>query len=345
LDETMLRSNLTILQNAADQMSARAARLDSESAGSDKMTFSKDLAERSSDPAVALLMANEESLFVVRLKARQGLKAQLSERIAQLEQEVEGIKGQVKAKDTEVELITSELTGVRSLYDRNLVPYQRVTRLERDAAALAGERSALVAAAAQADGKITETQLQILQVDQDARSEAARDLRESQGKLQELLERQVAARDQLNRTELRAPQDGVIYQLAVHTVGGVINAGEPVMLIVPTQDRLAVQAKISPRDIDRVVIGQPATLRFTSFDQRTTPEVEAKVIRVSPDLTVDSRSGVGFYLADVAIPGGAPVKLVPGMPVEVFVETESRTVLSFLVKPLLDQVKRAFRDG
>jgi HlyD family secretion protein len=191
--------------------------------------------------------------------------------------------------------------------------------------------------------------LQIIQIDQDLRTEVGKDLAEIRGKLSELVEKRVAAEDQLKRTDIRAPQDGLVHQLAVHTVGGVINPGEPIMLVVPRADTLTVEAKIAPQDIDQVRLGQRAVLRFSAFNQRTTPEINGEVSLVSADITQEAKSGASFYTVRIAPPSSElarldGLKLVPGMPVESFIQTGERTVISYLTKPLADQITRAWRE-
>jgi HlyD family secretion protein len=224
-----------------------------------------------------------------------------------------------------------------------------LTSLERDTARLEGERSQLAGAIAQSKGKIAEVQLQILQIDQDLRTEVGKDLIETRSKLSELSERKTAAVDQLNRIDIRAPQSGRVHELSVHTVGGVIAPGEQIMLIVPDTDALAVEVKIAPHDITQVYLGQAATVRFSSFDQTATPEVEGTVSLVSPDLTQDQRTGVSYYMIRIAVKPDqlgklGTDKLMPGMPADVFIKTAGRTVLSYLTKPLMDQAERAFRE-
>jgi HlyD family secretion protein len=221
--------------------------------------------------------------------------------------------------------------------------------LERDAARLDGEKGQLIAAIAEAKGKTSEVELQIIQVDQDVRSQDAQDIADVRGKLSELTERKVAAEDQLKRVDIRAPQSGRVHELAMHTVGGVIGPGESIMMIVPDTDALTVEAKVSPTDIDQLTLGQLASLHFSAFNQRTTPEVFGHVSRIAADLTQDQHSGATFYVIRIAIDPDSlkqlkNLKLVPGMPVEVFIQTESRNLLSYLIKPLEDQVARAFRD-
>ncbi len=256
---------------------------------------------------------------------------------------------QVTAKQREIRLIGEELRGVRELFAKNLIQITRVTALERDAARLEGERGALVSSIAQTKGKVTETELQVLQVDQDLRTEVGKELAEIRGKLAELVEKRVAAEDQLRRVEIRAPQDGVVHQLAIHTVGGVVSPGEPLMLIVPRSDALTVEAKIQPQDIDQVRLGHRAVLRFSAFNQRTTPELTGEVSRVSADVSQDQKTGASFYTVRIQPAAGELERLrglllVAGMPVESFIQTGERTVISYLTKPLADQIAKAWRE-
>jgi HlyD family secretion protein len=351
LDETQTLANATIISTNFDQLLARQARLETERDNADEIIFPKILLERSRDPGseAARAISAERSLFDLRRQARGGQKAQFKERSAQLQEEIKGYLGQIEAKQKEVDFIHQELEGVRTLWQKNLVPMNRLTALERDTARLEGERSQLSGTIAGARGKIAEIELQIIQVDQDLRTEVGKDLIEARSKISELAERKTAAVDQLNRIDIRAPQSGRVHQLTVHTVGGVISPGEQIMLIVPDADALAVEVKIAPRDIDHVYVGQAASMRFAAFDQKTTPGVEGEVSMVSADLTQDQRTGTSYYTARVSLKpeelarlGNA--KLVPGMPVDVFIKTPGRTALSYLIKPLRDQAERAFKE-
>ena len=225
----------------------------------------------------------------------------------------------------------------------------RLTTLQRDQARLNGEKAQYISQRAQAKGKISETELQIIQVDKDMVSEVSKDLRETNDKIGELIERKVTAEDQLRRVDIRSPQDGVVEQSTVHTVGGVINAGDAIMLVVPQTDDLQVEAKVNPQDIAKLQVGQETLLRLSAFNQRTTPELNGLVSRVSPDVTTDQRTGQTYYTIRVSMPLQeiarlGDVKLIPGMPVEAFVQTGDRTVMSYLMKPLRDQLMRAFRE-
>jgi HlyD family secretion protein len=349
LDETVTRANLAIVTKGLGELMARKARLESERDGRDAINFPAQLVADASDPDRAAAMDSERKLFNLRKTARSGQKAQLQERIAQLQEEISGLAAQQNAKTKEIGLIERELAGVRQLWKQNLVQLNRLTALEREATRLEGERGQLIAAAAQAKGKTAETALQILQIDQDIASDVAKELREVDGKIGEFIERKVAAEDQLKRIDIRAPQDGTVFQLAVHTVGGVITAGDPIMLIVPEADNLSVEVKVNPQDIDQVQPNQKAILRFTAFNMRTTPEIEGTVTRISADTSTDQRTGQSYYTIRIAMPADqvkrlGDVKLLPGMPVEAFVQTGDRTMLSYLMKPLHDQFVRAFRE-
>jgi HlyD family secretion protein len=349
LDETVTRANLAIVSKGLDELRARKARLESERDGWDTIIFPAQLVAGASDPDLAAAMDSERKLFNLRKTARKGQKAQLQERVAQLGEEITGLTAQQNSKAKEITLVERELIGVRDLWNKNLVQLNRLTALEREATRLDGERGQLIAAAAQAKGKVAETALQILQIDQDLASEVAKELREVDGKIGEFIERKITAEDQLKRIDIRAPQDGSVFQLAVHTVGGVITAGDPIMLIVPEADNLSVEVKVNPQDIDQLQLNQKAILRFSAFNARTTPEIEGIVTRISADTSTDQRTGQTYYTLRISMPAEqierlGNVKLLPGMPVEAFVQTGERTMLSYLMKPLHDQVMRAFRE-
>lgn len=350
LDDVVLRSNLGVIQSNLDEMAARQARLEAERDGIGAITFPPELRARAGeDPQIAKLITGEQRVFDLRREARNGQRAQLKERIIQLHKEMDGLRAQIEANKQEVVLMGKELESVRDLWRKNLVPISRVTAIERDSVRTSGEGGRLVSSLAAAGGKVSETELQILQIDQDLRSEVAKELREIQAKVAELRERRIAAEDQLRKTDLRAPQGGIVHQLQVHVKGEVLPAGEPVMMIVPNQDALAVEVRVAPTDIDQVHVGQASTLRFPSFNARTTPEISATVYRVSADSETDKRTGASFFSVRIALEQNeldklGTTKLVPGMPVEAFIQTEQRSMLSYLLKPVSDQMARAFRE-
>ncbi|MBS7542961.1 HlyD family type I secretion periplasmic adaptor subunit [Ancylobacter oerskovii] len=349
LDDTVTLANLMVVDTQLVELSARRARLEAERDGRDAVSHAPDLVARREEANVARAIDGEISLFTSRRTAMDGQVSQLRTRIGQLGDEVEGLNAQIAAKSVEIGFIKEEIAGTDELYRKGLAPLTRLRSLQRDKARISGERGQLQADLARTRGRISETELQILQLDQDRRAEVIEQLREIEGKWAELQERRIAAQDKLTRVELRAPVAGIVHQLDVHTVGGVISPGQTVMMIVPGGDALVIEAKISPADIDQVLVGQIAEIRLAAFNQKTTPEIEGVVSRVSADLTRDEKTGLSYYVAQITLPpaqterlGG--LKLIPGMPAEVFLQTGERTALSYLVKPLRDQIARAMRE-
>jgi HlyD family secretion protein len=351
LDETQSKANVAVFSKSLDELRSRQARLDAEKNSSDSVQFPAELLARErGDAELSHILEGERKLFGLRVEARRGEKAQLRERALQLREEVKGLDEQIRAKTEEIGLISEELNGVMDLWQKQLIPFTRVTALKRDAARLEGERGQLVASKASSGGKIAEVELQIIQVDDDARSKVAEELSEVRAKIAELSERKIAAEDQLKRIDIRAPQTGHVHQLTVHTVGQVISPGETIMLIVPDHDALSVEARVSPTDIDQLRPDQTAVLRFSAFNTRTTPEINGTVRWISADVTKDEHSGAPYYTLRIAVPRTElarlnDLKIVPGMPVETFIQTEPRTALSYVLKPLTDQVKRTFREN
>src|SRR5215213_4032801 len=350
LDETVTRANLQIVSKQLDEFLARRARLEAERDGQPKVELPEEFQPRADDPAIRKLMEAERTLFDARVSAREGQKSQLKKRMSQLQDEITGLKAQQTAKARESALIAKELEGVRELYQKNLVQLPRLSALERDAASIEGQRGQLIAAVAQAEGKIAETALQVIQVDEETRADVMKELREIQGRIAELVERRVAAEDQLKRIDIRAPSDGFVHQLAVHTVGGVISPAEPAMLIVPVDENLGLEARVMPHDIDQVALGHTATVRVSASNQRTTPEIFGTVTRISADVSKDQQTGLSYYTIRVGITPDeltrlGNLRIVAGMQAEVFVQTNERTPLQYFIKPLKDQFARAFRES
>jgi HlyD family secretion protein len=349
LDETVTHANLAIVNKGLIELYARKARLAAERDGADTMAVPPELTGRLDEPDVKEALSSERKLFELRRQDRLGQKQQLQERIRQLQEQITGLEAQQAAKEKGIALVEQELQGVRDLWQKNLVQLNRLTSLQRDEALLEGERGQIIAQAAEVKGKIAEIQLQIIQVDQDLSSDVAKELREIDSKIGEYVERKVTAEDQLKRTDIRAPQDGTVFQSTANTVGGVIAAGDPIMLIVPDSDKLMVEVRVDPKDIEEVQFGQPVALRFTALNVRTTPELDGKVARIAADTSTDQRTGQSYYLVRIAMSADeikrlGDIKLTPGMPVEAFIETGERTMLSYLIRPLHDQLLRAFRE-
>lgn len=348
LDDTVTRATLNIVQSQLNELKAREARLRAERDSADTVTFPDDLVAAARNKA-AITVAGERKLFKSRRATRNGQKAQLRERISQNTEEIRGLSAQLVAKKSEIKFIEQELVGVADLYKKKLTPIVRFMQLQRDKAKLEGERGQHISAIAKAKVKIGETKLQIIQIDQDFRTEVLKELRETQGKIAELKERYVAAEDQLKRIDIRAPQSGIVYQLAVHTVGGVIGGGDAVMQIVPRSDALVVEAKVSPQDIDQLAVGAKVSVRMMAANQRVTPNISGTLTRISADLTRDNQTRQTYYVVRVAlyekeVARLGQLKLMPGMPAEVFIETYDRTPLQYLLKPLREQIARTFRE-
>ena len=349
LDDTITRANLGIVISQLDELGIRQARLTAERDGANELVLPESMKARAALPDVQQLIASEATLLVSRRNSRTGQKAQLKERLNQLDEEIRGLKSQHGAKTREYQLILIELKEIEKLWEKNLAPLSKRIALNREATRVDGEAAHLISSMAQARAKIAETQLQLIQVDNDLRTEVTKELREVQSKQAELLERRIAADDQLKRVDLRSPQSGIVHQLTVHTIGGVINAGEPVMLIVPHNEALVLDVKIGLQDISQVTLGQEAFVRLTSFNQRTTPEIKGTVSRLPGDLTREQQSNQNYFMVRVVMSAEeiaklGDQKLMSGMPAEVYLQTEARSALSYLIRPLTDQIARAFKE-
>jgi HlyD family secretion protein len=348
LDETASRAELEIVRKALDGLYARKARLAAELDGADAVAVPPALVDTRDDPDAKDALASERSLFEARRRSRLGQQQQLQQRIGQFNEQVAGFNAQKQANDKQLALTEKELESTRDLWKKNLVPINRLTTLEREEARLNGQGGELIASAAAIKEKIAETQLQILQIDQDLAADVAKDLRETDSKIGENVERKVAAEDRLKHTDIRAPQDGIVFQSTANTIGGVITpAGDPIMLIVPESDQLTVEVKIDPRDIEQIRLGQQALLRFSAFNLLTTPEVNGTISRIAADTSTDQRTGQSYYLVRIAIPAAnlGKLKLTPGMPVEAFIQTGERTLLSYFLRPLSDQLLHEYRQN
>jgi membrane fusion protein, type I secretion system len=347
LDATQARSTLLVLSKQLDDIRVRMARLLAERDALPQPEIPPDMVPRAADPGVKAILASEQSQFIARTNARQSQKELLQSRVAQLGEQITGLDAQIKSKDSQIDLITGELKGVQDLYDKRLVPLTRLTTLQRESARIDGERGQLQSTIAETKAKIGEAQLQIVKLDQDFRTEVVKELTESQGKEAELAEHKVAAKDLLDRIELRAPTSGIVNQLAVHTIGGVIRSGDTIMEIVPDSDELQIEARIPPKDINDVKMGQTTYVNFSALNQRTTPKVIGVVSYVSADTSADKQTGTPAYTVRVTVSeeerrrlDGA--QLVPGMPAELSVQSGSHTMLSYLFKPINEQLSHAF---
>jgi HlyD family secretion protein len=349
LDETVMRASLQAVQKKIDELEVRQARLETERSGKRSLDFPSHLTRRTSEPQIAEMLSTEHALFAARRASHELRKSRLEMRIQQLREEHASSMADLKAKQQLAKITSKELTELRSLDARKLVTTNRLNSVERDAVGLDGQQAQLAAALRQIEGKVLETEMQSAGIDDELRAETTKELREVQAELAQQQEKRVAAVDALQRIDVRAPVSGQVHQLAVHTVGGVISAAEPIMLIVPSEEQLELEVRILPHDVDQLVLGQPATVRLNAFNQRTTPELRGEVVRISGDVVKDQATGMQFYSSRVALDPKSvaelgALKLQAGMQATALITTSDRTAWEYMSKPIVDQMRRAFRE-
>ncbi|MBX5026222.1 HlyD family type I secretion periplasmic adaptor subunit [Rhizobium lentis] len=349
LDGTATRAQLSIVESTLAQLYARRARLKAERIGAESFEVEENISDLTSSTAAQKLLDGERKLFESRRSALIGMKSQLASRKDQLAEQIKGLVVQINATGDSLGLIEQELEAVDVLYKKGLVTLQRLNTLKRARADLQGNSGQEIAAKAEAEGKVIEIDRQSIQLDEDRRSEIAKDLTDVEAQIAENEERRGTALDQLRRLDITAPLSGRVHELSVHTVNGVIEAGQTLGLVVPENDDLTVEAKVATRDIDQVHVGQSVDVRFSAFDQRTTPDVQAVITSIAPDIVKDERTGISYYPLRVkpeaqSIAKLKSIKLYPGMPAEVFIKIADRTVISYLTKPLTDQMQHVFRE-
>ncbi len=349
LDDTQAKAGLGIITHRLIETKTKAARLTAEQSGN---SFDGSMpAYIGVSGAAEWLEAirSELKLFDERQASRDGRKQQLKARTEQFRQQIDGIEAQMASKRREIDFIQKELTGQRHLLDQGIVSVTKVYALEREDARLSGEMGSFRASIAEIKGKISETELQIIQVDDDFRSDVAEKLRQAQSEEGELRERLIAAQDDLRRVEIKSPQSGVVHQLAIHAKGAVITPSQPIMQIVPTADTLTAEIRLSPRDVDQVETGQEVVLRFSGLNQPGTPDANGRVARVSPDLSTDQRTNATYYTVRVEVEWAGWQhdyrRALPGMPVEAFIKTGTQPAYLYFAKPITDQMSRAFKES
>ncbi len=352
LDPTLQLSELTIIEGQYFELVARRARLQAERDTRDELTFSEELLSRAEDdPQLAELVEGQRNLFIARRDSVEFESEQLAKRSEQIGDQVSGIDAQQTALSEQLALIEEELADQQSLLDRGLAQASRVLSLQRERARLSGLVGELTAQKAQAEGRITEIELEILKLDTRRREEAITRLRDLQTRERELAEQRNAIRERLSRMVITAPVSGVIYGLTVFTPRSVIRPADPVLYLVPQDRPLVIAAQVEPIHIDQLFVDQDVSLRFSSLDQRNTPELFGQVVQISADAFEDSNTRVSYYRAEIVLKEGEIARLpegaalIPGMPVEAFIRTEDRTPIGYLVKPFTDYFARAFRES
>ena len=351
LDPTELQSELSIVESQLFELIARRGRLEAERDERDTISFDPLLSETAAErPDVRDLMNGQQRLFEARRASIAQAIEQLDKQQDQIAEQITGITAQQRAMDAQLALIERELVDQQSLFDRGLAQVSRVLSLQREAARMSGTVGELAANEAQARGRITEIDIEILNLQSQRREEAITQLRDIQSRELELRERRRALLERMSRLDVAAPVSGVVYDLKVFARRSVIRAADPVLYIIPQDRPLVINARVDPIDIDKLTIGQDVTLRFSALDQRKTPELTGTVKLISADAFQDENTRQSYYRAEIVLSEGeqarlpADTALLPGMPVEAFIRTQDRSPLAYLVKPLTDYFTKAFRE-
>ena len=350
LDSTKVDAEVQGLRGQLWDAEAREARLRSEQHGDERVLFPAELEKAGNeDPAAAAMMATQQGIFATRHQVHQSQQAVIREKRLQVEKEIEGLKVQETAAEKRAEIVRQEAATVEILVNKGLERRPRLLGLEREMADIDGRRGETAAQISRAEQVINESQTALLKVENDRQNEIAQSLREAQNQIFQLRERMQTADDQLLRTEVKAPEDGVVTDLRIHTPGGVIGAGAPLMDLVPGQDRLIVTARVRPEDIDVVHIGLSAEVHLLPYNQRRVPRLKGEVIHVSADRLVDKRTDQPYYAAKIRVENERltelnGIRIIPGMPAQVFIKTGRSTVALYALRPLLDSFTNAFRE-
>jgi HlyD family secretion protein len=349
LEDTKARAEAQSLQGQLWDATAREARLQAEQQGEERVSFPAKLEmAQNASPSVAAVLAGQQSIFETRRQAFQSQVAVNREKRLQVEKEIEGLRAQESAASKRLEIGREEAATVAMLVSKGLERRPRLLNLEREMADIEGRRGEIVAQLSRAEQVINESKVTLLKLENDRQSEIAQSLREAQSQIFQIRERLQAADDQLLRTAVKSPEDGVVTDLRVHTPGGVIGAGAPLLDLVPRQDRLIVTARLRPEDIDVVHPGLNADIHLVPYNQRRVPRLKGTVMNVSADRLVDKRTDQPYYATKIRVEDPRIVenniKIIPGMPAEVFITTGRGSVALYALRPLLDSFYSAFRE-
>ncbi|MFD0860147.1 HlyD family type I secretion periplasmic adaptor subunit [Roseovarius aquimarinus] len=348
LDSTLLAANLNIYQTRLAETSARRDRLIAEQEALETITWTPPPLDIG-DIDLDLIRSGEEEIHASRRELQDGRREQLEEKILQFDNQTEGVTALVASKREQLRLMEAEITTMQTLLDRGLARENQLLGLLRGQADMLGQIAEHSSELARIENSIRDTELEILQSDRQFREGVVTELRDATTQIQELSQQIISTRKQLERVEIRAPDAGRIHELQFSTIAGVVSPGAVILQIIPRDDDMVFELRIDPANVDQVYPGQEATMRFPAFNQRTTPELTGQVTALSPTSVQDEATGQFFYRVTVTIPpeelgrlGG--LELVPGMPVEAFLQTGKRTVFSYLTKPLTEQLNQAFRE-
>lgn len=350
-DAVLTESELAVTEGQLFELLGQKSRLLAERDEASEITFDPELVDAENTQLKASeLMQGQSALFAARRTSLNEELLQWDERSRQINNQIEGSHSQLASLEEQTALLNLELADQQALLDSGLTQASRVSALKREAASFGGRIGALNAEIAQSRGRLAEIGIERLKLATSLREEAIGALRELQPREIELRQNRLSLLEVLDRLTLRAPRSGVVYGLAVHTTRAVVQPAEPILYIIPQDEPLIIRTQIPTQHIDQIRLGQPATLRFSTFDQRTTPELFATVANVSPDVFVDDRTGASYYTAELRPNAGelgkiGDLDILPGMPVESFIKTDDRTPLNYLIKPLANYFNRAFREN
>ncbi len=351
LDDTRQRAELGIIDVQLDEARATTARLIAERDGASAITIPRALEERAAaDQRLKTVLHDQEKLHAARIRSLEAEKTQLFRQIEQARERIVGASAQIAALETQTALANEERESQQKLFDKGLATAAPLMALKRDVARLSGEIASLRSSIAEAESEIAEIEVERLQLDGDRREEAIAELRELDALIAELGQQRIVIADQLTRMDIRAPRAGVVHALNVHARRAVIQPAEALLYLVPEDEALIIDVQVTPTEIDAIYLGQPVDLRFPAFNMRATPSIPGRVETISADRSVNEESGERFFSIEVALADdtfqdfASEFRLLPGMPVEAHIQTESRTPISYLVKPLTDQVARALRE-
>jgi HlyD family type I secretion membrane fusion protein len=344
------RAAYDVMQNQYDSLESQSVRLSAEAAGKNTLEFPADLMGRMSDPRVAGMILEQQSLFASRQQLYASQNSVLSQRLDQIQSQIQGQQTQVASSDEQIKLTQDEMAGYQELYDKGFAPKPLILKYQRSIADLSGRKGSLLSDIARLNQQKGETRMQMTATRDQRESQASEQLRDTQAKLADTTPRLTAAKEALNNTVVRAPVDGYVFNLTQFTVGGVTGSGEVLMDVVPSNAPIIVTASITPQDIDKVRVGMDATVKFTGLNQRWNSPLKAKVIMVSADKIVSEKAGTAFYRADLRVDPQELAKLkksaqiTPGMPASVQLISGKKTIMSSLISPITDTIHGALRD-
>lgn len=352
LDDTQVRASVGVARGRTLDALTQRLRLEAERDSKPGFLLPEAMLTQTPDPQTLRMFEAQHALFVARRTGRQGEQGVLKQRIEQLKNDLGGMQQQLEARQRELDLTTRELKNVLPLFEKGFVNQARLGPLQREQARLTGEVGRLTTDVEKAKSAMLEASLKLQQTEKDFQSQVAEDLRKSLAQFTEANEQLTALEDKLARIEIRAPRAGRVNALAVTTEGGVIAPGSAIAQIVPDDEKLIIEGRVQPQDIDKVRGGLNASVKFPAFNSKSTPRLEGIVTVVSPSTLKDQdQQNRPYYLVQVELPAeelakiGRDHKLVPGMPAEIYIETQSRSMLSYVVKPIADILSRLGRDG